>query len=158
MLVLASSILVLMESFFSLKISLVIHIVWSQQSAGGKQTLIKPLMFLCLCRMNKWPVVELPEKGLTETSSLAHTRLHEPLSVFTSILYPPYWELRVWDVPPLRCVQATCRGFGMGRHCIGKKGEKYFVKMRKEAARFVFCRCITTDCLQLPVLCQKAPQ
>lgn len=121
-----------MESFFSLKISLVIHIVWSQQSAGGKQTLIKPLMFLCLCRMNKWPVVELPEKGLTETSSLVHTRLHEPLSVFTSILYPPYWELHVWDVPPLHCVQATCRGFGMGRHCIGKKGEKILWKWERK--------------------------
>lgn len=123
MLVLAWSILVLMESFLFFKISVVIHIVWSRQSAGGKRTLIKPLMFLLLCRMNKWPVVELPQKGLAETSSVALTWTSNR-SVFASILYPPYWELHVGDVLRLRCVQATCRGFGMGRHCIGKKGEK----------------------------------
>lgn len=96
-------------------------------------------MFLCLCRMNNWPVAELPEKGLATISLLAHTRLHKPLTALClHLFYVNHVESCMFGMCCVCIVSRPPAGdLGWGRHCIGEKGKKY-VKWRKEAARFVF--------------------
>lgn len=138
MLVLDSSIIVLMDSFlfqedFSSHSNCPVTTICRRKTKLDKTTNVSvPLQNEQVA--SSWiPREMISRDQLTGARTLTQTSNQ---SVFACILYPPYWELRVWDVLRLHCVQATCRGFGMGRHCFGKKRENI---LKKEKGSCTIC-------------------